>query len=49
MAVINIKDENLLNLMKIQKVVQMEEGENISLDEALAKVLTFFKKFVPYD
>jgi len=49
MAVINIKDENLQKLEKIQNVVQMEEGREISIDEALARVIAFYRRFVPYN
>ena len=49
MAIINIKDENLQNLEKIQEIFHMEVGEEISLDETLAKILAFYKKFVPYN
>jgi len=34
MAQIDIRDEKLLKLMKIQKVIREEEGINSSLDES---------------
>lgn len=49
MAVINIHDGNLRSLRKIQKVVQIEEEVEISLDETLERVLAFYRKFVPYN
>ena len=49
MAVINVKDENVQNLAKIQNVITFEEGKHVSLDEALARVLAFYKKYVPYN
>jgi len=49
MAQIDIRDENLLKLMKIQKVIKAEDGINSSLDESLARVLDFYRKFVPYN
>jgi len=49
MAVINIKDENLQNLAKIQHVIQLYDGKETSLDEALARVLSFYRRFVPYN
>jgi histidyl-tRNA synthetase len=49
MAQINIRDENLLKLMKIQKVIKAEDDINSSLDESLARVLDFYRKFVPYN
>ena len=48
MARINIKDENLRNLKAIQQTISLEEKE-VSVDEALARVLAFYKKFVPYN
>lgn len=49
MAVINLSDENLRNLEKIQTIVRMEEGTDSNLDGVLARVLNFYRKFVPYN
>jgi hypothetical protein len=49
MAQIEIRDENLLKLVKIQKVIREEEGINSSLDESLARVLDFYRKYVSYN
>ncbi len=49
MAVINLSDENLRNLEKIQTIVRMEEGTDSNLDGVLARVLDFYRKFVPYN
>lgn len=48
MAQIDIADENLVKLLKIQHVINAEEGLESSLDEALARVLEFYRRFVPY-
>lgn len=49
MARINIKDGNLRKLKAIQYIVREEDGQEISLDEALARVLAFYRRFVPYN
>ena len=49
MTQIDIRDENLLKLMKIQTVIKAEDGIHSSLDESLARVLDFYRKFVPYN
>lgn len=49
MAVINLSDENLWNLEKVQKIVRIEDGTDSNLDGVLARVLDFYKKFIPYD
>jgi len=49
MTQIDIRDENLFKLRKIQKIIQVEDGINSSLDESLARVLDFYRKFVPYN
>ena len=49
MAQIDIRDENLLKLVKIQKVIKVDDGINSSLDESLARVLDFYRKFVPFN
>ena len=45
----DIADENLLKLTKIQMAVKLEDGLESSIDETLARVLGFYRKFVPYD
>ena len=49
MAIINIKDENLRNLKKIQQIIQIEDGKETSTDEALARILAFYRIYVPYN
>jgi hypothetical protein len=49
MAQIDIREENLWKLVKIQKVIREEEGISSSLDESLARVLDFYRKYVPYN
>lgn len=49
MAQIDVKDENLLKLLKIQNVIEEEEGLESSLDEALSRVLDFYRIFVPFN
>lgn len=48
MAEIDIADENFLKLKQIQHVIQ-EDGIESSMDETLARVLDFYRKFVPYN
>lgn len=43
-----ISGDNLSKLESIQSVITFEEGDEISLDDALRRVLRFYKKFVPY-
>jgi len=47
MAQIDLADENLLKLKQIQHVL-LEDGMEASVDEALARVLDFYRRFVPY-
>lgn len=48
MTAINIKGENLRSLMRIQQVIILEEGQDISLEETLARILAFYREFVQY-
>jgi hypothetical protein len=48
MAEIDVKDENILKLKQIQHVIQ-DDGIESSMDETLARVLDFYRKFVPYN
>ena len=47
MAQIDLADENLVKLQQIQHVL-IEDGIEANIDEALARVLDFYRKFVPY-
>lgn len=49
MAQINLADGNILKLKQIQSVIQQEDGIDPSMDETLARVLEFYRKFVPYN
>ena len=49
MAQIDLADENLLKLKQIQHILLEDGTEDASVDEALARVLDFYRKFVPYN
>jgi hypothetical protein len=49
MTQVDIADENLLKLTRIREVVELEDGLESSMDEVLARVLGFYRKYVPYD
>ena len=49
MTQVDITDENLLKLTQIRDAVMFEDGLESSIDEVLARVLGFYRKFVPYD
>ncbi len=44
-----ISEVNLRKLESIQGVINVEEGDAVSLDETLSRVLRFYGKFVPYN
>jgi hypothetical protein len=44
-----ISELNLKKLESIQDVINVEEGEAVSLDETLSRVLRFYGRFVPYN
>jgi len=43
-----ISESNLENLQTLKTVIQTEEGREVSMDEALGRVLQFYRRFVPY-
>ncbi len=49
MAQIDVADENLAKLLSIQHAINTEEGSESNLDEALSRVLEFYRRFVPYN
>jgi len=48
MAQIDMADENLVKLQQIQHVL-IGDGIEANIDEALARVLDFYRIFVPYN
>ncbi len=45
---LKIRRENLKDLRSIQTILLEMEDQPYSLDEVLARVLAFYRKFVPY-
>ena len=43
-----ISESNLEDLRTLREVIHVEEGRDVSVDEALRRVLDFYGKFVPY-
>ena len=43
-----ISESNLESLQTLKAVIRAEDGKNVSVDDALKRVLDFYKKFVPY-
>lgn len=46
--VLRLRQENMTNLRAIQKIILFEEDRALALDEVLARVLAFYRRFVPY-
>ena len=44
-----LRKENYNALSKIQKIMTLEEGVEISKGEVLQRILEFYGKFVPYE
>jgi hypothetical protein len=40
---------NQESLEKLKKVIEIEEGHEVTADQALTRVLGFYKQFVPYN
>lgn len=49
MADIDLSDKNLDRLLSVQKVLCVEEGKEADLDAVLARILDFYRVFVPYN
>lgn len=49
MAEIDLSDENIQNLEAVRNMISVEDGEEIGVDEALYRILRFYRIFVPYD
>ena len=41
--------QNLENMKAIQKIILFEEGQALTLDEVLVRILLFYRRFVPYN
>ncbi len=40
---------NEIKLEQLKHVIEAEEGQEVSVDQALTRVLGFYKQFVPYN
>lgn len=45
----NLSESNLQNLEAIKKIITVEEGSELSINDTLSRVLDFYSKFVPYN
>ncbi len=43
-----LRMQNAEALRSIQKVISLEEDKELTLEEVLARVLSFYRRFVPY-
>jgi hypothetical protein len=48
MAIMDLSEENLRNLKAIQHMIYVEEAKQVTVNEALNRILRFYHKFVPY-
>jgi len=44
-----ISNINLKNIEDIREVIEAEEGQEVTTEETLSRVLIFYKRFVPYN
>lgn len=44
---IQLRQQNLINIRRLQKVMLIEEDRALSHDGVLARLLTFYARFVP--
>ncbi|MFP3951183.1 MAG: hypothetical protein ACLFVP_03455 [Candidatus Bathyarchaeia archaeon] len=40
---------NIENLRAIRGIIEVEDGREVTLNQALERVLDFYKKYVPYN
>ena len=45
---LRIREDNIQDLIKIQKIISIYECEDLALDEVLKRILDFYLQFVPY-
>jgi hypothetical protein len=43
-----LRQQNLDDITRLQKVILLEEARALSHDEVLARLLTFYARFVPF-
>jgi len=45
---LRLRRENVQDLEIIQKIILAEEDRVLSMDEVLSRILSFYRRFVPY-
>lgn len=49
MDMTELSRSNLQDLEMIRELIEVEDGSRTTIDEALKRVLSFYKRFVPFD
>jgi hypothetical protein len=44
---LRVRQANTRDLLALQEIIDLEEGRALSLEEVLARVIGFYKRFVP--
>ena len=44
-----LSNNNLREIEKLRTVIEVEEGKEVTVEETLDRVLSFYKKYVPYN
>ena len=44
---LHVRQANTRDLLALQEIIDLEEGRALSIEEVLARVLGFYKRFVP--
>jgi hypothetical protein len=44
---LRMRQANTRDLLALQEIIDLEEGRALSLEEVLARVIGFYKRFVP--
>ena len=45
---LRLRQENIQDLKTVQRIFLEEEDKALSLDEVLSRILSFYRRFVPY-
>ena len=43
-----LRQQTIRHLETLQEIIRLEEDQALSLDETLARLLVFYRRFVPY-
>jgi len=48
MMIAKVSEQNLKALNAVKEIIEVEEDREVTVDQVLSRVISFYRRFVPY-